>query len=90
MVRLLHSLTQPTFISLDSDYYARDLRHSRYCLVYVDVADDQAATYIRRFLRHPEFATFAQRRGCVVRVDYSSVHVWRLNAAAEESVLWTK
>jgi hypothetical protein len=90
VVRLLHQLTQPTFFSLDGDFYALDLRHPRYCLVYVDVADDQSAAYIRRFLRHPQFGTFARRRGSVVWVDYASIHAWRVNAHAEESIPWVR
>lgn len=88
LIRLLHRTTLPTFFSLDRHFYNRNLRHGRYCLVFVDVEAYQAAAFVRRFLRHPEFATFAARRGTVVRLDYGAIHLWRLNSAIEETIFW--
>lgn len=69
IIPLLHTLRRPTFFTRDHDFYKADLRHLRYCLVFLDVAFDEAAEFIRRFLRHTAFRTQAQRMGRVVRVQ---------------------
>lgn len=50
LIPLLHRLPQPTFFTLDRDFYCRDRLHPGYCLVWLDVSDDQAAEFIRRFM----------------------------------------
>ena len=60
IIPLLHRLKRPTFFSLDHGFYRPLLRHRGYCLVFLDVWADEAAAYVRRFLRHPEFRTQAQ------------------------------
>lgn len=42
---------------MDRDFSRPELCHLRYCLVYLDVKPDEAARYIRRFLRHKSFRT---------------------------------
>ena len=54
---LLHRLKYPTFFTLDHGFYHPPLRHQGYCVVFLDVWEDEAAEYIRRFLRHIEFRT---------------------------------
>ena len=63
LIPVLHGLSNPTFFSLDRDFYRRDLAHHGYCLVWLDVRGRQAAEFIRRFLRHPSFDTQAKRMG---------------------------
>ena len=63
IIPLLHNLRRPTFFTRDEDFYHPWLRHPGYCLVFLDVRPDDAAHYIRRFLRHPSFRTQAQRMG---------------------------
>ena len=59
------------------------LLHQGYCLVFLDVWDDEAAEYIRRFLRHPEFRTQAQRMGKVTRVRHGGVSYWQVQVKEE-------
>ena len=66
IIPLLHTLRRPTFFTRDHDFYKADLRHPGYCLVFLDVAFDEAAEFIRRFLRHTAFRTQAQRMGRVI------------------------
>jgi hypothetical protein len=54
IIPLLHTLKRPTFFTRDHDYYKPYLRHPGYCLALLDVEFDEAAEYIRRFLRHTE------------------------------------
>ena len=88
LIPALHRLPQPTFFSLDGDFYRRDWLHSDYCLVWLDVRRREAAEFIRRFLRHPTFRTQAKRMGVVARAHANGVTFWRARQAAAESVSW--
>jgi hypothetical protein len=49
IIPLLHTLRRPTFFTRDHDFYKADLCHPRYCLVFLDVAFDEAAEFIVSF-----------------------------------------
>jgi hypothetical protein len=57
IIPFLLTLQQPTFFTLDWDYFKRSLCHARYGLVYLDVSRDESALFIRRLLRHQAFDT---------------------------------
>src|SRR6267154_387312 len=57
LIPVLHRLPQPTFFSLDRDFYRPDWAHADYGLVWLDIKARQAADIIRRFLKHPTFDT---------------------------------
>jgi len=88
IIVLLHQLSRPTFFTRDDDFYQKALCHPSYCLVHAAVGQYEVASFVRRFLRHPRFGAYIQRRGAVVRVGHDRLHVWRLNAAAEEDISW--
>jgi predicted nuclease of predicted toxin-antitoxin system len=88
IIPLLHTVRRPTFFTLDSDFYERTLCHERYCLVCMDVRDDEAASFVRRFLRHPQFDTQAKRMGAVVRLSPIGIRAWRVGVEAERYVEW--
>ncbi|MBI3949051.1 MAG: hypothetical protein HY314_01145 [Acidobacteria bacterium] len=75
----LHTLRRPTFFTRDHDFYHPTLRHAGYCLVYLDVEFDEAADFIRRFLRHKAFRTQAQRMGKVIRLRHMGAGLCWLN-----------
>jgi hypothetical protein len=83
---LLHKLNGPTG---DLGFFDEQKRHANYALVCLAVSQKEAASFIRRFLRHPAFNTKAKRRGTVAFVSVEAIRVWRLNAKDEESVEWT-
>jgi hypothetical protein len=85
---LLRNRRQVTFFTHDTDFYKRRFCHPRCCIVLLNVSETQAAEYIRKFLRHPEFRTQAQRMGCVVRVSHNEIHLWRLHGETEETINW--
>lgn len=85
---LLHDFRQPTFFTRDDDFYNGKLCHSGYCLVHLAVRKDEAAVFIRRFLRHPKFNTQAKRMGSVVRVSHGALSVWRKDAEEQVRVEW--
>jgi hypothetical protein len=57
-------------------------------LVYLAVAKDEVAPFVRRLLRHPEFNTVAKRMGTVIRVSQVDLSVWRLHAEEVLHVVW--
>jgi hypothetical protein len=88
IIPLLHRLRRPTFFTLDHGFYHPTLRHQGYCLVFLDVWEDEAAEYIRRFLRHTAFRTQAQRMGKVVRIHHSGVSYWQLGVKKPHALSW--
>ena len=88
IIPFLLTLRRPTFFTLDFDFYKRRLCHARYCLVCLDVGQDEAATFVRRFLRHAEFDTEAKRMGTVISVSHIGLSVWRLHAEKESKLSW--
>jgi hypothetical protein len=87
VILLLQALRRVTFFTLDADFDDPRLCHPSYCLVFLAVGDDAAATYVRRVLKHPALTTQAKRMGTVVRASESGVHIWRRNLA-EEQLPW--
>jgi hypothetical protein len=79
-----------TFFTCDTGFYVRELRHRRYCLVVMNVEQNEAATFIRRFLRHPDFDTQMKRMGRVVRVSHAGLTVWRLRSQTEIHTVWSR
>ena len=88
IIPFLHQLRRPTFFTLDDDFYKRDLCHARYCLVYVGVGQYEAASFVRRLLRHKVFNTQARRMGTVVRVSQVGITAWYLHAEEEQFFEW--
>lgn len=86
---LLHQLPRPTFFTRDQDFYRPTLRHSRYCLVWLNVTIRDTATCIRRLLRHPLFDTEAKRLGHVIRASPSGLRYWMPNEQEEQSASWS-
>jgi hypothetical protein len=88
LIPWLHRLPQPTFFSLDRDFYRPRWVHPSYGLVWLDVADNHAAEFIRRYLRHPSFDTQAKRMGVVARVHVGGVLWWQAKLRSPQSVAW--
>jgi len=89
IIPFLLSRRQPTFFSVDRHFFDRSLCHARYGVVYLDVKQIEAATFVRRLLHHREFDTQAKRMGTVVRASHAGLAVWRLHAEQEVRFGWT-
>jgi len=76
------------FFTRDHGFYHPHLRHSAYCLVYLDVAFDEIADFIRHFLRHAAFRTQAQRMGKVVRAHHGGVSYWQAHVQKVQALKW--
>lgn len=88
IIPLLLGLRRSTLFTLDNDFYLRRLCHARYCLVCVDVAQYEAAAFVRRLLRHKNFDTETKRIGAVIRLSHAGIFSWRLHAEKEERLTW--
>ncbi len=88
IIPFLHQLRRPTFFTLDDDFYKRKLCHAGYCLVFINAGQYEAASFIRRILRHTKFNTQAKRMGTIMRVSHIGITVWYLHAEEEVFVEW--
>ena len=80
-----------TFFTRDRGFYDIQLCHSRYCLVVLDVGKHEAASFIRRLLRHSAFDTRAKRMGKVIRVSRAKISIRHVAEARREIKLgWFK
>ena len=89
IIPVLHQLHGVTFFTQDWDFFDSSLCHSAYCLVWLDARADDAARYVRLFLRHSRFNSQAKRMGIVARAH----HGWEStigsgNRAGTKSVPW--
>lgn len=87
---LLLRLGHPTFFTRDLGFYDPSLCHAAYCIVCLDVAPSEAASFIRRLLRHPAFDARAKRMGMVLRVGHSGVHAIGAHQKKEQVFRWSK
>ena len=88
IIPFLCTLKRPTLFTHDDGFFHSDFAHARYCLVWLDVKDIEAAPYVRRFLKHPRFHTQAKRMGVVARVHPGGIHFWQRNHVALQRVSW--
>ena len=88
IIPFLLQLRRPTFFTLDSDFYKHNLCHNRYCLVFIDVGQYEAATFVRLLLCYKEFDTEVKRMGAVIRVSHTGISVWRLHAKETKHFEW--
>jgi len=87
-IPFLLRVRQQTFFTIDHHFYKPLLCHERYCLAYLDVSQSEAASFIRRLLRHPEFDTKSKRMGAVIRVSHSGLSVFRVHSEQEIRFQW--
>ncbi|MDO8539874.1 MAG: hypothetical protein Q7S40_05485 [Opitutaceae bacterium] len=85
---LLHRLRRVTLFTQDQDFFQKELCHPTYCLLYLDVCADDAAEYVRRFLRHPLFDTQAKRMGVVARAHHEGIEFWQRIRAGRQRANW--
>ena len=77
LIPVLHRLAQPMFFMLDRHFFRADWAGASYGLAWLDVANNEAADFMRRFPRHPAFDTQSKRLGAVARVGAAGVRFWR-------------
>jgi hypothetical protein len=87
IIPLLLELRRPTFFTRDLGFF--DLKHcqARYAVVCLAVEPNEAASFVRRVIRHPACNTQAKRLGRVMRVSRTGIRVYRLRGQ-EETIVW--
>jgi hypothetical protein len=88
---ILATLKQPTFVTIDHDFWQRRWCHPKYCIVYFALSDDQQELLpglLRRLWRRPEFRTRAGRMGKVMRVALTGIAFWQFQAPALQRIPW--
>jgi hypothetical protein len=88
IIPLLLQLSRPTFFTRDLGFFEQRLCHPGYCLVGLAVSADEAASFIRRALRHPELETHARRLGKVIELQHSGILVIEKSAATATKIEW--
>jgi len=88
IIPLLQRVQSSAFFTRDLGFYHRPLCHIHYCIVCLAVSPYEAASFIRRFLRHPQFQTHANRLGKVIRAGHRGITLWRLHSDEEEKAGW--
>ena len=88
IIVLLQRLRRSTFITRDGDFFKKSLCSERYCLAFLDIRPAELAKYVRLLLRHADFKTWSQRRGCVMRVFATGIAVWKSDTARAVRHVW--
>jgi hypothetical protein len=88
IIPLLLQLHQPTLFTLDAGFHKPTLRHARYCLIHLDVEQYEAASFVRRTLKHKSFDTHAKRMGTVAKVSPTGIMLWLLHSEVKTRFLW--
>lgn len=88
IIPLLHELDRTTFFTLDEKFYERRLCHERYCLIHLDVEEEEVAEYVQRLLRHRALNSKAKRMGLVIRATPTGLRLWRTHAEHEHRLSW--
>ena len=89
LIPFLLNQRRPKFFTRDLGFYERKLCHRRHSLVCLAVGQYEAATFVRRLLRHPDFNTQEKRMGAIIRVSSAGLQVWRLHAEHEIRLSWS-
>lgn len=89
IIPFLHQLRNTTWFTLDQGFYRPHLRHGNYCMVVLAIDEEEAASFVRRFLRQPELNTQRKRMGSVVRVSRAGIRCLRVGAQVEEFIEWS-
>jgi hypothetical protein len=87
IIPLLLKLRRPTFFTRDLGFFDAKLCHARYGVVCLAVEPDEAASFVRRVLRHPSCDTQAKRLARSMRVSQMGIRVVHLGGR-EETTAW--
>lgn len=88
---ILLTCHEPTFITIDSDFFKPRLCHSRYCIVYVDVdfrRQQEIPRLLRQLFRHARFKSHAQRMGKIIQLTQAGVSYWEFGATTVQHALF--
>jgi hypothetical protein len=73
---ILRTLKQPTFVTIDQDFWDRDFCHPSYGILYFALRSEEQGVIpdlLRALLRRPDCHTRARRMGKVARVSTTAI-----------------
>lgn len=88
---ILLTLTKPTLITLDSDFWRMDLCHADYSIFYFALREDdqdQVPKLLLKSLKLDPFKTRAKRMGKVVRIAKARIQYWKCGSNILHTVRW--
>jgi len=88
IIPLLHQKRRLTFFTLDKDFFQLRLCHAAYGIAYLDTRADDAAYFVRRFLRHTRFDSEAKRMGIIARLHQNGIQFWQHKHGGTQRVGW--
>lgn len=89
IIPFLLNIRQPTFFTLDADFYKKEFCHRKYGLVYLSVDQYDSALFILRLIRHSNFNSVAKRMGRVIRASENGLTVWQPHQEREVVLDWS-
>lgn len=88
IIRYLRQARRVTFFTRDIGFFRHSLCHKNYCIVVLTGPPRESAVWIRRFLRHSDFRTHAERVRAVVKLSPTGLMVWRLGFESRTKLSW--
>jgi hypothetical protein len=88
---ILQTRRQPTFVTIDEDFWRRRWCHPAYGILYFALREDQQEQLpdlLRALLRRPEFRTRSARMGKLVRVSTISIDYWQVPPRQLHHIAW--
>lgn len=88
---ILQGIKQPSFITIDQDFWDKDLCHPAYAVLYFALRDDQQELLpglLRSLVRRSEFRARVQRMGKVARVSSGTIDWWEFHTPHLRHRVW--
>jgi hypothetical protein len=90
---ILLTLNSPTFLTLDHDFWNRNLCNPGYSIFVFDLEDKEQVmipSMLRCAFRIPEFRSRAKRMGKIVRVSRKNIAYWEFQELDLRILAWNK
>lgn len=88
ILRYLHHSKRVTFFTCDLGFFNPKFCHANYCVVVAAGQFEETASLIRRFLRCPEFKTYATRAGKAIKLTTIKIYWWERGLNHQQNMTW--
>ncbi len=73
IIKYLHQQSYVDFFTRDNDFFNDKYCHLKYSIIHIEVAQGEAAYYIRKLLKHHYFNTKNKRKGKVIKISQTLI-----------------
>ncbi len=80
IITFLQQVNGVLFLTRDNDFFKKELCHTNYCIVYLDVEKFEVAYHIRKFLKHSSFNNSKKRLGKIIKVNQTVIQYYLINS----------